>query len=243
MLERGVHVLQAFRPTGQPMGLTEIARRTDLPKTTTHRLIAELESLGLLSRGPEGYVLGHAIFELGELVPIKKELREAALPFMQDLYEATHETVHLGVRDDLDVLYAEKIRGHSGIDMPSRVGGRLPLSCTGIGKTLLAFSSDSLISEVLSRPLRRLTEFSITDPTVLTDELAEILTAGVGYDRAEATVGVSCVAAPVLLRGEPVAALSISVPSSQMHPARLAPAVKTAALALSRFLQANRLSS
>ncbi len=236
MLERGVHVLQSFRPAGNPLSMSEIARRTDLPKATTHRLIEELVGLGLLERGPGGFVLGRAVFELGELVPLKKRLREAALPFMQDLYEATHETIHLGVRDDLDVLYVEKIRGHSGVDVASRVGGRLPMSSTGIGKTLLAFSSASLVEEVVSRPLRRLTAFSITDVHVLEGELATIRAAGVGYDHEEATLGVSCVAAPVLVRGQPVAALSISVPTSHLQPARLAPAVKTAALALSRTL-------
>lgn len=236
MLERGVHVLQSFRPTGNPMSMSEIARRTGLPKTTAHRLIEELTELGLLERTREQYVLGRPLFELGELVPVKHRLREAALPFMQDLYEATHETIHLGVRDDLDVLYVEKIRGHSGVDVPSRVGGRLPLSSTGVGKTLLAFSKDDLVRQVVSRPLRRLTDHSITDPKVLEGELATIRSAGVGYDHEEATDGVSCVAAPVLVKGEPVAAISITVPTSHLQPARLAPAVKTAALGLSRTL-------
>ncbi len=236
MLERGIFILQSFRPTGQPQTLTAIARRTDLPKSTTHRIVEVLAGQGLLERTDEGWVLGRALFELGELVPIKRRLRETALPFMEDLYEATHETVHLAVRDDLDVLYAEKIRGHSGVDMPSRVGGRLPLSSTGVGKTLLAFSPASLVEEVMSRPLRRLTALSISDPVVLQNELATIRSAGVGYDHEEAALGVSCVASPVLVRGEPVAALSVSVPSDQLQPARLAPAVRTAALALGRAL-------
>jgi DNA-binding IclR family transcriptional regulator len=236
MLERGVHVLQAFRPTGDPLSMSEIARRTDLPKATAHRLIEELTDIGLLERRRDGYVLGRPIFELGELVPVKMRLREAALPFLEDLYEATHETIHLGVRDGLDVLYVEKIRGHSGVDLPSRVGGRLPLSSTGVGKTLLAFSPASLVDEVLSRPLRRLTARSITDPVVLQNELATIRAAGVGYDHEEAKLGVSCVAAPVLVRGRATAALSITVPSDQLQPARLAPAVRTAALVLSRVL-------
>jgi DNA-binding IclR family transcriptional regulator len=236
MLERGIQVLQSFRPTGQPQTLSAISRRTDLPKSTTHRLVDSLSAQGMLERTPAGWVLGRALFELGELVPIKMRLREAALPYMEDLYEATHETIHLAVRDGLDVLYAEKIRGHSGVDVPSRVGGRLPITSTGVGKTLLAFSPSSLVEEVVSRPLRRLTEHSIGDPVVLQNELATIRTAGVGYDHEEAVLGVSCVAAPVLVRGEPVAALSITVPSSQLQPGRLAPAVRTAALALSRAL-------
>jgi len=165
-------------------------------------VIEELTSLGLLERSRDRYVLGRPLFELGELVPVKHRLREAALPFMQDLYEATHETIHLGVRDDLDVLYVEKIRGHSGVDVPSRPGGRLPLSSTGVGKTLLAFSRDDVVAQVVGRPLRRLTEHSITDPKVLEGELAQIRAAGVGYDHEEASIGVSCVAAPVIVHGE-----------------------------------------
>ena len=236
MLERGIHILQSFRPTGQPQTLSDIARRTDLPKSTAHRLVDALLAQGLLDRTHEGLVLGRAVFELGELVPIKMRLREAALPFMEDLYEATHETIHLAVRDGLDVLYVEKIRGHSGVDVPSRVGGRLPMSSTGIGKTLLAFSPASLVDEVMSRPLRRLTTKSISDPVILSNELAVIRAAGVGYDHEEAKLGVSCVAAPVLVRGEPVAGISVTVASDQLQPGRLAPAVRTAALALSRIL-------
>jgi len=236
MLERGIQALQAFRSTGLPLTLSDIARRTGLPKATVHRLLEVLQSLDVVERTTDGYVLGRGLFELGELVPIKSRLRETALPFMQDLYEATHETVHLGVRNDLDVLYAEKIRGHSSVDVPSRVGGRLPLSSTGVGKTLLAFSSDELITSVLSRPLRRLTGRSISDPSALAAELVTIRAAGVGYDHEEASNGVGCIAAPVLIRGEPVAALSISVPSSQLHTGRLAAAVKTTAVGLARQL-------
>lgn len=237
MLERGLYILQSFRPTGQPQTLSAIARRTDLPKSTAHRIVNLLAAQGFLEHTAEGWVLGRAVFELGELVPIKRRLRETALPFMEDLYEATHETVHLAVRDGLDVLYVEKIRGHSGVDLPSRVGGRLPLSSTGVGKTILAFSPTSLTDEVAARPLRRLTEHSVFDMTTLRSELAAIRVAGVGYDHEEAALGVSCVAAPVLARGEPVAALSVSIPADRLGAARLAPAVRTAALALSRTLR------
>ena len=119
-----------------------------------YRLAEELVEFGLLERQPVGYRPGIALFELGELAPAKVDLREAALPFMQDLYEATHETVHLGIRDGLDVIYAEKIRGHGGVDVPSRVGGRLPLSSTGVGKALLAHAEPEVVEAVLSRPLR-----------------------------------------------------------------------------------------
>ena len=99
MLERGVHVLQAFRPDGGTLTLPALVERTGLPKATVHRLADALVALGLLERQRTGYRAGLGLFELGELVPAKTGLRETALPFMQDLYEATHQTVHLGIRD------------------------------------------------------------------------------------------------------------------------------------------------
>ncbi|WP_243715228.1 IclR family transcriptional regulator [Micromonospora sp. KC207] len=236
VLDRGVRLLRAFRPSEGALRLTELSRRTGLPKATVHRLAEQLTELGLLQRAPAGFLLGIGLFELGELVPVKLRLREAALPFMQDLYEATHETIHLGVRDGLDVIYADRIRGHAGIDTPSRVGGRLPLTCTGVGKVLLAYAGQGLVDEVLAQPLPRLTAHSVTDPGRLADELAQIRYSGVGYDRQEAAPRLSCVASPVLVHGQIVAALSISVPAHQLQPARLAPAVRTASLALSRVL-------
>jgi len=240
MLERGVQVLHAFRPHGGTLTLPQLVERTGLPKPTVHRLAETLVELGLLERRPVGYRPGIGLFELGELAPAKVDLREAALPFMQDLYEAMHETVHLGIRDGLDVIYAEKIRGHGGVDVPSRVGGRLPLSSTGVGKALLAYAEPDVVAAVLSRPLRRLTEHSVTDPARLERELAEIRRSGLAYDREEAKLGVSCVAAPVLVRGVAVAAVSLTVPAEHIRTAGLAPAVRAVSLALSRTLSANR---
>jgi DNA-binding IclR family transcriptional regulator len=237
MLERGVHILQAFRPDGGTLTLTTLVQRTGLPKPTVHRLADTLVGLGLLERQRTGYRPGIGLFEIGELAAAKADLREVALPFMQDLYEAAHETVHLGIRDGLDVVYAEKIRGHGGVDVPSRVGGRLPLSSTGVGKALLAHAEPDVVHAVLSRPLRRLTEHSPTDATRLLAELAEIRRTGLAYDREEAALGVSCIAAPLLVRGRAVAAISMTMAADRIHSAGAAPAVRAVSLALSRALE------
>jgi DNA-binding IclR family transcriptional regulator len=242
MLERGVQVLQAFRPRGGPLTLPALVERTGLPKPTVHRLAEALVELGLLERLRVGYRPGLGLFELGELVPAKADLRETALPFMQDLYEATHETVHLGIRDGLDVLYAEKIRGHGGVDVPSRVGGRLPLSSTGVGKALLAHAEPGVVQEVLSRPLRRLTGHSITDPADLADQLAEIRQTGLAYDCEEAAPGVGCIAAPVLVQRKAVAALSLTLPAERIRTAGPANALRVVTLTLARTLADTRAS-
>ncbi|WP_211225701.1 IclR family transcriptional regulator [Nocardioides alkalitolerans] len=237
MLEKCVRILQAFRSGDQHLRLADLAQRTGMPKSTVHRLAAVLIDQRLLDQDDDGYQLGIALFELSSLVPVEHQLRLAALPFLQDLFMATHETVHLGVREGLDVVYVEKIHGHSDLGLPSRVGGRLPLNCTGIGKALLAFSSDEVRADFLSRPMRRITDKSTTDAARLTRELSEVRATGLAFEREEATIGRECVAAPVLVQGEVVAAMSISVPVSAYRMPHLAAAVKTSALGLSRYLR------
>ncbi|MFE2317497.1 IclR family transcriptional regulator [Streptomyces sp. NPDC059441] len=238
MLDKSVSVLNCFLETGGPYRLAELARRTGLTKTTVHRLSADLVRLGLLERSGETYHLGGKLFELGTLVPRRLDLREAALPFLQDLFEATRETVHFGIRENHEVVYLERIHGHDVLPLPSRVGGRLPLSCTGVGKALLAFAGPELLDEVLQTPLPCLTPHSLTDPARLRVEIEQAQVSGLAYETQEAALDVSCIAAPVFAGGgTAVAALSVAVPAARYHPARLAPAVRTAALGLSRVLR------
>ena len=111
----------------------------------------------MLERVGEEYQLGLKLFELGNSVARQRELREAALPFMEDLYEATHETIHLGVLDDAEVLYVEKIAGRRGCTVPTTLGTRKPLYCTGLGKAILAYSTPQLVQAVIQNGLPRRT--------------------------------------------------------------------------------------
>ncbi|ULR55834.1 IclR family transcriptional regulator [Streptomyces deccanensis] len=237
MLDKAAIILESFSPDGGPYRLSELSGRTGLPKPTVHRLAADLVRLGWLERSGPRYRLGAKLFELGSLVPHRLGLRETALPFLQDLFEATRETVHLGVREGMEVVYLERIHGHEALQLPSRIGGSLPLTCTGVGKALLAFSGDELAEEVLSRPLPGLTPHSVTDPARLRMALEKIRVSGLAYEEQGAALGVSCIAAPVFAGGATVAALSVAVPRERFSPAQLAPAVRTAALGLSRVLR------
>ncbi|WP_330328110.1 IclR family transcriptional regulator [Streptomyces pseudovenezuelae] len=237
MLDRAAGILDCFIPSGEAFRLSELSVRSGLPKPTVHRLAADLVRLGWLERSGPHYRLGAKLFELGSLVPHRLDLREAALPFLQDLFEATRETVHLGVREGLEIVYLERIHGHEALRLPSRIGGSLPLSCTGVGKALLAFSGPELTEELLSQPLPSLTPHSITDPARLRTALEKTQVSGLAYEEQEAALGVSCIAAPVFDGGTAVAALSVAVPRDRFSPAQLAPAVRTAALGLSRVLR------
>jgi DNA-binding IclR family transcriptional regulator len=238
MLEKSLRILQAFRRSEGILRFSEIVARTGMPKSTTHRLIKALVELELLAEHSEGFTIGMAAFEIGDLVPVRGELRDAAVPYMRDLFQGTSKAVHLGVRDGFEVVYVEKFGSGHEADFPSRVGGRLPLNCTAVGKVLLAYAAPVVIEEVLSRPMRRLTPRSITDPKVLRSQLADTRRCGFATECEEATLGGACVAAPITVRGYVRAAISVSVAADEFEPHRLSAAVKTAAAGITRELAA-----
>jgi DNA-binding IclR family transcriptional regulator len=237
VLQRANSLLDAFSRQHRYLSLSSIVMRTGLPKSTVHRTAQQMIALGWLTYDNGKYSLGMRMFELAGLSSVRHELREAALPYMEDLYEATHITLHLGVRKGNEVLYIEKIAGHDRITELSHVGGRMPLYCTAIGKALLAYSPESVFEDVVQQGLVRRTQATITSPTQLRRELSTIADSHVAFDREESSVGVCCVAAPI--HGPDrnvVAAMSVTTRVSRHRLDRLAPAVITAALGVSRTL-------
>jgi DNA-binding IclR family transcriptional regulator len=234
-------ILSAFDPDHGTLTLAELGRRTGVAKSTLHRLTGTLVDAGMIEREDGRLQLGTRLFELGQLVPRQRALRDAALPFMEDLFEVTHETVHLGVPDGVEILYVDKIMGHRTVRSPSRVAGRMPLYCTAIGKAVLAFSPPELLERVIAAGLRRRTAYTIVSPQLLRETIAEAAQRGVAFDYEESSLGLTCAAAPIIGPGDcVVGALSISGATSRVHPERMASAVKTASVSLSRVLKASR---
>jgi DNA-binding IclR family transcriptional regulator len=241
VLQRANLLLDAFGPQHRYLTLSSMVMRTGLPKSTVHRTAQQMTALGWLTYENGKYSLGIRMVELAGLSSARHELREAALPFMEDLYEATHMTLHLGIRKAHEVLYIEKIGGHDRITELSRVGGRMPLYCTAIGKSLLAFSADTALADVMNHGLVRHTQATITSPTKLERELSAVADSHVSFDREESSIGVCCVAAPILGADRSVVgALSVTGRVSRHRLDRLAPAVVTAALGASRALAGQR---
>jgi DNA-binding IclR family transcriptional regulator len=237
-------ILGAFDMDHPAMSLAELRQRTALAKSTIHRLVTTLVDARYLERDHGQLQLGLRLFELGQLVPRQRALRDAALPFMEDLFEVTHETVQLGVRDGIEILYVEKLMGHRTVRSPSRIAGRMPLYCTAIGKALLAFSAPVVLEEVLEAGLRPRTPYTIVSAHVLRKELTEVARTGLAFDREEAALGLCCAAAPVFGPGHAlVGALSISGPTGRLQPERVASAVKTASLSLYRVLASGMIDS
>ncbi|RSM82005.1 IclR family transcriptional regulator [Kibdelosporangium aridum] len=240
-LERVAALLNAFDASHRELGLAELVRRSGLPRSTVHRTAARMIQLGWLDKPDDRYRIGTRLFELSGLVPVRHELREAVLPFLQDLYAAARTTVQLGVLDGAHVLVVEKITGHRPMPMLDQVGGTIPAHCSGLGRAILAWSDEEAFETVVAAGLNRRTPRTITSPTALRRELAAIPDRGWAYDREEGNVGISCVAAPIFsATGEVVAALSVTGPSAAVRPDRIGPAVRMAAAAASRAYSTRR---
>lgn len=229
VLAKAFRILGAFESDHEEISLVELAEITGLPKPTAHRIAGQLVAVGALERYYGNYRLGMRMFEIGGRVHMQRYLRERAQPFLADLYEATHETVHLGVRDGLEVLYIDKVAGHNKVDVPTWIGCRMPLYCTGLGKAILAYSEPRVVDEVIERGLDRRTPYTIVTPQVLIEQLDQIRSDGISYDWEESTIGVTCAAAAALDRkARPLAAISVTGPMNRFDPARVAPALKRA---------------
>src|SRR4051794_41676764 len=177
---RMLAVLEAFGPQHSSLTLSEISRRSGLSLTTTHRLVGELRDWGALERAPDGrFGIGLRLLELGALAPHGLQLRELALPYLDDLHHATRANVLLAVRDGTDVVYVEALRARGAIRLLSRLGGRWPLHATGTGRVLLAFAPPEVQEEVLGSPLHAFTADTVIDPARLRRILAAVRRTGV----------------------------------------------------------------
>jgi DNA-binding IclR family transcriptional regulator len=230
-------ILDAFTADDHGVGFAELARRTGLAKATLHRLTGDLVAARLLDKVDGRFHLGGHLFELGLRASVERGLLEVATPFLEDLYERTHETVHLGLREGNEVVYVAKLGGHRQAKAPSRLGGRMPLHATAIGKALLAYAPPEVRSQVLSTPLARLAPRTITSPRVLARQCEEIVETGVAFEFEESAVGIVCVATPIVDGSDAiVAAVSVTGPATRFHPRAHAASVRAAAAGIAAML-------
>ena len=242
VLGRALSVLDTFSNERPEQTLGAIVRETGLPSATAHRLVNELVAWGGLERVGRGrYRVGLRLWQIGSLAPEPRTLRDVALVFLQDLLDVTHEVAHLVVRDGARALYLERLMARPEVQVRSRVARRLPLHATGPGKVLLAHAPEDVVAAVLAGPLPRLARNTITDPGALSDVLGAIRESGYCVSREEMTDGASSVAAPVRgPAGDVVAAISVVVPAERPDLVALVPAVRVAAVGISRGLRPRR---
>ncbi|MFD7029808.1 IclR family transcriptional regulator [Streptomyces sp. NPDC059917] len=242
LLEKAARVLGAFDGPRPRLSLTEVVRRSGIPRSSAHRILDQLVGLRWLDREGRDYRMGMRMLELGALASHHNRLRRAALPLLHALHERTGQVVHLSVLDGAEVVCLERIGAAVATGVPSRVGGRLPAHCTASGRALLAFGDPGALEHVLAQGLRPRTAHTLTRPAALRAELAAVRERGLAHDREETFRGISCVAAPLRGAGLAVAAVSVSAPSpadahhGEREHARLGPLVLACARAVWREL-------
>lgn len=228
-------ILDCFRDTNRHLRLSDITRRTGLPSSTAHRVLSELREWNALERTPNGYRVGVRMFGIGSAVQSQDRIYEAATPIMQEVFAATGENVHLSMLDGSEVVFVLKLTGQRSFPIVTRPGGRLPAHATASGRVMLAHSSAEVIEAVMRGEREKLTSNTIDDADSLLAELNEARVNGYVVSVAEVGVGSTSVAAPVFdWNGDVLAALSVVGDSSSLDHRRLAPMVRSAALALTR---------
>jgi DNA-binding IclR family transcriptional regulator len=237
VVRRAIAVLGAFDSDHRCLSLSGLARRSGLPLATVHRLAADLVAGRLLVRRGDGlYEIGAHMWRLGLLASVN-DLRELALPHLQDLVTATGRTVHMAVLDGARALVIERLAGTKTIPTRHSSGSYLPLHCTTVGKILLAYAPPPLVDEVMS-DLRRYTPYTVTDPFALHRELDAIRRTDLARSAQERRLGVSGFAVPVTGHEGVVAAIGLLAPlASPRLPGALAHLRVAAASVSADFLR------
>ena len=196
--------------------LAQASKSSGLNPTTAFRMLAALEDLGYVRKGDDDvYRPGFKPLVLAEKSLAALDVRTVARPVLERLSHRTKEVCHLVILDGLEAVYIDKVEDDSqSIRMNSRVGKRLPLHCTAVGKVLLAGMDAAALEEVLARlEFRKFTANTVTSPDVLRREIEEVRAKGIAFDRVEFEELIKCVAAPICgADGRVQAAVSISVP-------------------------------
>jgi DNA-binding IclR family transcriptional regulator len=207
-------IIGAFADTDGALSLQELTERTQLPKSTVHRMVDQMAAIGWIEREVAGYRIGMRLFEVGGLAARHRHLSEVANPHLRALSVATGLPVQMGILDGTDVVYLERIR-IPGVKLPTRLGGRQPAYCTALGKAMAAFdplASDAMLHENLTAR----TSGTLTEPRELEQELERVAANGLAFDHQESFEGLACVAAPLRASGRAIGAVSVTGPVSRI---------------------------
>ncbi|UCG39055.1 MAG: IclR family transcriptional regulator [bacterium] len=224
-VDHAFDVLEAFRAEEPELGVTQLAKTLNLHKNNVFRILATLESRGYVEQNPRtgNYRLGLKAFEAGQAYLRHTSLLSVAHPEMRALTQKLRENAYLAVLRGDYVFYLDETIAEQTIQVISRLGTRVSPHCTATGKVFLSYIEKAQLEEVLStRPLEKMTPKTITDRRKLFGELKKVAEKGFAVDDEEWTLGLKCVAAPILdYYGKIQGTLSVSGPSDRLPAERL----------------------
>ena len=218
---RALEILECFDESTEILGISEIAERMNLSKSTVFGLVNTLLNKGYLEQDvvDKRYKLGIRLFELGHLYSLRLNIINEAMPYCEKLSKKYNATVHIGTRYANEIIYIAKVDRPDSFVIFSQVGKRAPLYCTGVGKGILAFLDEQEIRDYADQTTYiKYTGNTITNATDLINELEKIRKIGYSTDNEEIVPGLRCVSAPIFDRNKkPIAAISLSMIGNTMN--------------------------
>ncbi|MEV0470782.1 IclR family transcriptional regulator [Streptomyces prunicolor] len=217
-VDRAVSILQVLATRG-PSGVTEIAEELGIHKSTVFRLLATLESRGLVEQDTERgrYRIGYTMVELAAGASKVNDLSLLSRPVCQELAAAVGDTVNVAIHDGHDVITVDQAIGAAVIASIDWVGRRAPLHATAAGKLFMAHMTPDQVAEIFAEGAEKYTPHTIVDPTTLAAALETIRERGYATTSEEHEIGLAAIAAPVrALDGKVIAAVTLSGPTFRL---------------------------
>lgn len=199
-VKRALTILECLDSSRRGLNISEISRRLNIPKSSTHVIVLTLERLGYVEKEAGGihYTLGLKSYVLGQGIANTLQLADLAQPFMRSLAERLRLAVHLAVPDKEQGIFIQKVTAPGTLELDTYIGRRMDLHCTGVGKIILAFGPSDIRDHALAKQAHmRHTENTITNPRLLTQEINRVQKLGYALDDEEEELGVRCIAVPV----------------------------------------------
>ena len=200
-------------------GVSELAKELDMPKSTTHNYLSTLEETDYLTKEDGAYYVGVRFLELGSYVRNRRKIYEIAKPEVRELAQETGELANLLVEEHGKGTYLQRARGEQAVNVEAPEGARVPLYCTGLGKSILAHLPEERVENIIEREgLEQVTSNTVSDREALYEQLEEIRQRGYALDDEERIQGLRCVAAPILSTDDRVlGAISVAGPSNRIR--------------------------
>ena len=241
VIGRIVRVLATFDADHTSQSSSEISRRAGLPSSTGHRLVADLVESGLLERDEEGRArVGMRLWELATRGSLALGLRQAALPAMEKVQAAIRQHTQLGVFDDDQVLFLERLSHPDAGANITRIAGRLPLHASSSGLVLLAAAPPEVLERVLAGPLAELAPGTLTEPNAVRRKIAEVRRLGFAVAPGSIESVSTGIAVPVRDHGSVIAALGVVLPRDEVDEQRTVTVLRAAAKEIEQTLTRSR---
>jgi DNA-binding IclR family transcriptional regulator len=223
-LSKALKLLKFFTAEHPERGITELSELSGLVKSNVHNMVKTFEWAGFLEKNPVSnkYRLGMRVLQLSNTLYASHDLRRLVYPYLVKLCNYSRETIYLATQSENEVLYIDSLFPVGVTPGCSAIGLKAPLYCTGIGKAILANLPENEVDQIVACEKIKFTPYTIVDPQLLGEELAQIRAQGYAVDNMEHEYGISCIAAPLKnMGGKTVAAISISGPSLRFSNAKI----------------------